>query len=108
MVFKKLPGKFATLLELIEELVQLAEAEYDEPGSGAEKRAYVIAEVNEQVDVPIFFSEEREGELIGVIVDFIVELYNRGKLFAAELAQEALDDVMSTVTSKITDLLDGE
>ena len=100
MAFGKLAGKFEELLELLEDLVQVAEAEFDAPGSGAEKRKYVIDLINEQVNVPIIFSEEREGELIGVLVDYTVDIYNKGRLFLSDLADEAVDEV----TSKIKDL----
>ena len=100
MAFGKLAGKFEGLLEMIEDLVQVAEAEFDEPGSGAEKRKFVIDRINEDVNVPIIFSEEREAELIGVLVDYTVDLYNKGRLFLSDLADAAIDEV----TEKIKDL----
>ncbi len=104
MVFGKLAGKFEELLALIEELVQVAESEFDEPGSGAAKREFVINRINEDVNVPIIFSEEREGELIGVLVDFTVELYNRGRLFVTAMAEEAVDQVLDSATKALKDL----
>lgn len=100
MAFGKLAGKFEALLEMLEDLVQVAEAEFDEPGSGAEKRKFVIDRINEDVNVPIIFSEEREAELIGVLVDYTVDLYNKGRLFLSDLADAAIDEV----TEKIKDL----
>ena len=100
MAFGKLAGKFEALLEMLEDLVQVAEVEFDEPGSGAEKRKFVIDRINEDVNVPIIFSEEREAELIGVLVDYTVDLYNKGRLFLSDLADAAIDEV----TEKIKDL----
>lgn len=100
MAFGKLAGKFEALLEMLEDLVQVAEAEFDEPGSGAEKRKFVIDRINEDVNVPIIFSEKREAELIGVLVDYTVDLYNKGRLFLSDLADAAIDEV----TEKIKDL----
>lgn len=100
MAFGKLAGKFEALLEMLEDLVQVAEAEFDEPGSGAEKRKFVIDRINEDVNVPIIFSEAREAELIGVLVDYTVDLYNKGRLFLSDLADAAIDEV----TEKIKDL----
>ena len=100
MAFGKLAGMFEALLEMLEDLVQVAEAEFDEPGSGAEKRKFVIDRINEDVNVPIIFSEKREAELIGVLVDYTVDLYNKGRLFLSDLADAAIDEV----TEKIKDL----
>lgn len=104
MAFAKLAGKFEDLLSLIEELIQVAESEFTQPGSGAEKREFVISRINEDVNIPILFSEDREAELIGVLVDHIVELYNRGRLFATSLAEEAVDQIIDSASKALKDL----
>ena len=100
--------KLDYILLLIEDLIQIAEEEFSEPGSGAEKRKYVIDEINEKVDVPILFSEEKEGEYIGMLVDFTVGLYNKGRLFIAQLAADTAEEVVELVTGKILDITRGE
>tara|TARA_R110000787_G_scaffold89251_3_gene189033 strand:- start:14073 stop:14390 length:318 start_codon:yes stop_codon:yes gene_type:complete len=104
MAFAKLAGRFAEILVIIEQLVEIAEAEFTEVGSGAEKRAFVIGSINEDVNVPFLFSEAREGELIGVLVDAVVGLYNRGRLFTDELVDEVVDEATDAATAALKDM----
>ena len=68
------------------------EAEHENPfGGGSSKRDTAVAIINSLIDIP-FVLEWLEGRMIGLLVDFIVDLFNRkfGKRWIETLPKDKL------------------
>lgn len=70
---RKLDGE--KVMMLVDRLVRAAELLFPGNRSGEEKKAWVIAQVNDRVNIPVL-GERTESLIIGFLVDFTVSLYN--------------------------------
>ena len=70
---RKLDGEKVMLL--VDRLVRAAELLFPGNRTGEEKKAWVIAQVNDKVNIPVL-GERTEKIIIGFLVDFTVSLYN--------------------------------
>ena len=96
-------------LRLIGQLVIAAELEYDTPGAGADKLAYVVDSANALIDVPLIWranktrEEAAERILLANIAETLLEAYAQGRAFAAgELENHA--PVIAAAVEKLADL----
>ena len=70
---RKLDGE--KVMMLVDRLVRAAEILFPGNRSGEQKKAWVIAQVNDRVNIPVL-GERTESLIIGFLVDFTVSLYN--------------------------------
>jgi len=70
---RKLDGE--KVMMLVDRLVRAAELLFPGNRSGEQKKAWVIAQVNDKVNIPVL-GERTESLIIGFLVDFTVSLYN--------------------------------
>ena len=65
----------AALARLVDTMVLAAEMMFPIPKSGPEKRAWVIEQINDRVNIPVV-GEKVEAQVIGFLVDFAIQMYN--------------------------------
>lgn len=65
----------ASLARLVDTMVLAAEMMFPIPKSGPEKRAWVIEQINDRVNIPVV-GEKVEAQVIGFLVDFAIQMYN--------------------------------
>ena len=65
----------ASLARLVDTMVLAAEMMFPIPKSGSEKRAWVIEQINDRVNIPVV-GEKVEAQVIGFLVDFAIQMYN--------------------------------
>lgn len=71
---KKTVGK-DRILQVIAAVVSTAESLFGEK-TGAEKKAWVVATLNEKIDLP-WLGEKQEAAVFELLVDVVVGLFNR-------------------------------
>ena len=64
----------AALARLVDTMVLAAEMMFPIPKSGPEKRAWVIEQINDRVNIPVV-GEKVEAQVIGFLVDFAIQMY---------------------------------
>lgn len=65
----------STLARLVDTMIVAAEMLFPVPKSGPEKREWVVAQINDRVNIPIV-GEKVEAQVIGFLVDFAIQMYN--------------------------------
>ena len=70
---RKLDGE--KVMKLVDRLVRAAELLFPGPKTGEDKKTWVIAQVNDRINIPVL-GERTEALVIGFLVDFTVSLYN--------------------------------